>query len=170
MSFPVDASSVKYPSCIFQTQWRICFHSSHSWCKSLCSLFQCIRHCCPPPLFRNINSASSPNTVISHYPAFWMTVTGIWKTVWVVVSQRDPLQTLPTWSITSPTFKYHDLGFLAFFHLHVLYPSSNSEYIKMMISQPILNAQISRNVFWCFFYFKNTDFPQKRELGREFVF
>lgn len=103
--FPVDTSSVKYPSCFFQTQWRIRFHSSHSWCKSLCSPFQCIHHCCLPPLFRNLNSASSPNTVTSHYPAFWMTVSGIWKTVWVSVLQKDPLQILPMRSITSHASK-----------------------------------------------------------------
>lgn len=111
LPFSGDTYSVKYPLCIFQTQWKICFHSSHSWCKSLCSPFQCIHQCCLPPLFRNLNSAWSPNTVTSHYSALWMTVTGIWKAVWVSVSWRDPLQILPTWSITSYTSKNHDLAF-----------------------------------------------------------
>lgn len=111
LPFPGDTYSVKTPLCIFQAQWRICFHSSHSWCKSLCSPFQCLHQCCLPPLFRNLNSASSPNTVSSHYPALWMTVTGIWKPVWVSVPQRDPLQILPPWSITSHASKNHDLVF-----------------------------------------------------------
>lgn len=60
--------------------------------------------------------------------------------------------------------------FLAVFHLHVLYPSSNSEYIEMMFSQLLLNAQNSRSVFRYFFFYINTDFLQKHELSREFVF
>lgn len=56
-----------------------------------------------------------------------------------------------------------------FFHVHVLHHSSNSEHIEMMISQPLLNAQISKSAFWYFFFKINNNFPQKYELSRELV-